>query len=58
MSKDEFTGGIPVRPEGGGPVMTLGGNPDSWICAWEEDNGQIVMQTFMPEQLQRVVENA
>ncbi len=53
MSKDEFVGGIPVRPIGGERIMTLGGHPESWICIWHED-GQTVMQSFEPEQLERV----
>ena len=53
MSKDEFVGGIPVRTIGSRQVMTLSGDPDGWVCAWEEC-GQTVMQTFQPEQLERV----
>jgi hypothetical protein len=52
MKKGDFTGGIEVRPLGGGPVMTLGGDPDHWVCTWLQ-NGQIMTQTFQPEQLER-----
>lgn len=53
MSKGDFVGGIPVRPVGGGQVMTLIGDPDHWVCTWEE-NGQTMMRTFQPEELERV----
>ncbi len=53
MNKGDFVGGVEVRPLGGGPVMTLGGDPDHWVCTWVS-NGQVMTQTFQPEQLERV----
>lgn len=52
MKKGEFVGGVPVRPVGGGQVMTLGGDADNWVCTWVKD-GKKLTQTFQPEQLER-----
>lgn len=53
MKKGDFVGGMEVQPLGGGPTMTLSGDPDNWVCTWEA-NGRTMVQTFQPEQLQRV----
>ena len=47
MSREEFIGGIPVRPIGGERVMMLGGHPESWICIWHED-GQLELLNTVP----------
>jgi hypothetical protein len=53
MKRGDFVGGIEVRPLGGGQVMILSGDPETWVCTWEY-NGTTLSQTFQPEQLERV----
>ena len=53
MKKGDFVGGLEVQPLGGGRSMILGGDPDNWVCTWEE-NSKTMTQSFQPEQLEPV----
>ena len=54
MNKGDFVGGMQVQQIGGGPVMTLGGTPDDWICSWIE-NGKTMTKHFDPSMLEPAI---
>jgi|GEM_PF-6587567 uncharacterized protein YodC (DUF2158 family) len=51
MNKGDFVGGMLVQQTSGGPVMTLGGSEDNWICRWV-DGAKAMTAHFKPEDLQ------